>query len=191
MHVGFAILHPCLGLCSYARSTVRKSARWDTRAALAHSSCSAPKNHSSDAAVRKQRAFNREYQSWPNFRVVGSRLAKSRLKKHLHARSVASHIVNRARDACCPRSLTGLRLRGAREKAQLPNRNAPPTLCEEGQTLRILTSEMANGSFVDFDDGQGASLTCIEDGHGSGGPTGTHYGLGVGVKCRMSKALCH
>ena len=39
-----AILHPCLGVCSYSRSAVRIGTRWDTRAALAHSSFSAPKN---------------------------------------------------------------------------------------------------------------------------------------------------
>ena len=34
--VGFAILHPCLGLCSYSRSTMRIGTRWDTRTAFAH-----------------------------------------------------------------------------------------------------------------------------------------------------------
>ena len=42
----------------------------------------------------------------PNFKRVGSRLAISRFEKHLHACNVASHVVNRARDACCPQSLT-------------------------------------------------------------------------------------
>ena len=35
---------PCLGLCSYSRSTIRTGTRRDTRTALAHSSFSAPKN---------------------------------------------------------------------------------------------------------------------------------------------------
>ena len=64
------------------------------------------KTHSSDAAIRKQRAFDREVQPWAKFMRVGSRLAKSRFEKHLHASIVASHVVNRARDACCPQSLT-------------------------------------------------------------------------------------
>ena len=64
------------------------------------------KTRSSDAAVRKQRACNRVVQSWAKFKKAGSRLAKTRFKKHLHACIVASHVVNRARDACCPQSLT-------------------------------------------------------------------------------------
>ena len=40
------------------------------------------------------------------FMRVGSRLAKSRFEKHLHASIVASHVVNRAQDASCPQSLT-------------------------------------------------------------------------------------
>ena len=64
------------------------------------------KTHSSDAAIRKQHAFDREVQLWAKFMRVGSRLAKSRFEKHLHACTVASHVVNRARDACCPQSLT-------------------------------------------------------------------------------------
>ena len=36
--VGFAILHPCLGLCSYSKSTATTSTGWDSRAALARSS---------------------------------------------------------------------------------------------------------------------------------------------------------
>ena len=70
-----------LGLCSYSRSTVRIGARWDTRAALAYSSFSAQKTHSSDAAVRKRRAFNREFQSCAIFKRVGSRMAKSRFSE--------------------------------------------------------------------------------------------------------------
>ena len=38
--------------------------------------------------------------------IHGGRLAKSRFEKHLHACTVASHVVNRARDACFPQSLT-------------------------------------------------------------------------------------
>ena len=38
---------------------------------------------------------------------ASSRLVKSRFEKHLHASIVASHVVNRARDACCSQSLTG------------------------------------------------------------------------------------
>ena len=64
------------------------------------------KTHSSDAAVRKQPAVNKEIQSWDKFKRVTSLLAKSRFEKHLHASIVASHVVNRGRDACCPQSLT-------------------------------------------------------------------------------------
>ena len=62
--VEFAIFNPCLDLCSYSRSTVRIGTRWDTRAALAHSSFSAlkKKTHNRPAAIRKQRAFDREVQ---------------------------------------------------------------------------------------------------------------------------------
>ena len=102
----FAASHPCLEVCSCSRSTVRIGTRWDTRAALAHSSSAHQKTHSSDAAIRKQCEFDREVQSWAKFKRVGSRLAKSRFEKHLHTRIVASHVVNRARDACCPQSLT-------------------------------------------------------------------------------------
>ena len=65
---------------------------------------SAHKTHSD--AIRKQRPFDREAQSWTKFKRVGPRLAKSRFGKHVHACSVASHVVSRARDACCPQSLT-------------------------------------------------------------------------------------
>ena len=64
------------------------------------------KTHSSDAAIRKQRAFDRDVQSWAKFKRVGSRLARSRFEKNLHVCIVVSHVVNRARDACCPQSLT-------------------------------------------------------------------------------------
>ena len=40
------------------------------------------------------------------FKKVGSRLAESRFEKHLHACIVASHVVNRARNACCSQSPT-------------------------------------------------------------------------------------
>ena len=40
----FAILHPCLGLCSCSRSTVRTGTRWDTREALAQIKFIASKN---------------------------------------------------------------------------------------------------------------------------------------------------
>ena len=43
------------------------------------------KTHSSDAAIRKQCAFDTEVQPLAKFMRVGSRLAKSRFKKHLHA----------------------------------------------------------------------------------------------------------
>ena len=50
------------------------------------------KTHSSDAASRKQRVFEREVQTWAKFMKVGSRLAKSRFEKHLHAYIAASHL---------------------------------------------------------------------------------------------------
>ena len=64
------------------------------------------KTHSSDAAICKQRAFDREVFSWAKLEGVGSRLSKSRFEEQLHACIVASHVVNRAREACCPQSQT-------------------------------------------------------------------------------------
>ena len=52
-------MNPCLGLCSYSRSTVRIG------------------------TIRKQRALDREVQSWAKFKRVGSRLVESRFEKHL------------------------------------------------------------------------------------------------------------
>ena len=64
------------------------------------------KTHSRHAAIRRQSAFDREVQSWAKIKRVGSQLAKSRFEKHVHACIVVSHVVNRARDACCSQSLT-------------------------------------------------------------------------------------
>ena len=63
-------------------------------------------SHSSDAAVRKRRAFNRGGSIMGQ--ITEGRLAAGEklVHKHLHACIVASHVGNRARDACCLKPLT-------------------------------------------------------------------------------------
>ena len=97
------LLHPCLGLCSYSRSTIRIGARWGHQ----NSACAQQFQRTKKLTAATVRfANNVHFQPWAKFMRVGSRLAKSRFEKLLHACIVASHVVNRARDACCPQSLT-------------------------------------------------------------------------------------
>ena len=64
------------------------------------------KTHITDAAVREQRAGSKEFNFGPNSRGSAHPAGEEPLQKHLHACTVASHVVNRARDACYPQSLT-------------------------------------------------------------------------------------
>ena len=98
--VVFAILHPMSGFVQLLKVNIQNRHEMEHQNSACAQQFQRTKKLSSDAAIRKQRAFDRKVQPWAKFMRVGSGPAKSRFEKHLHACIVASHVVNRARDAC-------------------------------------------------------------------------------------------
>ena len=101
--MGFAIFYPCLGLSSYSKINSQNRHEMGHQSSGCAQKFQRTKKLTTDSLrfannVHLTQRFNHGL----NSRGSPSRLAKSRFEKNLHACIVASHVVCRARDACCP-----------------------------------------------------------------------------------------